>query len=168
MHTIQRVENMTLAQCLKIKENQYRSFDNSRDYCPFAIEERIIDLKVKKASKLVKQVAPTIAFDSQLGAQMQVTMPGKFLLALIDYALKLHKNATKTVEVEVWVKDQECSYEAEVTFDGEDFTYSSAALIWPNRHNPDFDYDPPDWVLEECKKQYWEQVSERILNAHCY
>lgn len=149
---------MTLAQCLRIKENQFRSADNSVDYCPFEIEQRIIDLKVKKASRLVNQVAPTISFDSQLGAQMQVTMPGKFLLALIDYALKLHKNATKTVEVEVYLKDQECSYEAEVTFDGEDFTYSSAALIWPNRDQPDFEWDPPQWVLEECEKQYWAQV----------
>jgi len=103
-HTIQKTENMTLAQCLRIKENQFRSADNTQDYCPFEIEQRIIDLKVKKAAKIVAKDEPILEFDSQLGGILSVSMPGKFLLALIDYALKT-TSFSDTVELEVplWI-----------------------------------------------------------------
>ena len=156
----QNLNHLSLKQLLAIKENQYRSKDNSVDYCPFTVEERIIEIKMRQAESMLKiaQVKKVIVLDEQLGAQMQVTMPGKYLLALIDYALKLHKAATKTVEVTVYENDQECVYQVEVIFDGVDFIYSDGALLWPDRDTPDYSWEPPEWVLDECEREYQKMI----------
>lgn len=84
----QSFKNMTLKQAEAIRDNQYRSADNSQDYCPFSIEERIVEIKIKMAAKITGQEIEADEFDSQLAAVMSVDSKGKYLLSLIDYVLK--------------------------------------------------------------------------------
>lgn len=96
----QSFKNMTLKQAEAIRDNQYRSADNSQDYCQFSIEERILEIKIKQASKIIGlQEEPQVVFDNQLSGLMSVTMSGKHLLSLIDYALKTAQFSC-SVEVE--------------------------------------------------------------------
>lgn len=100
--TKQNLENCTLAQLERIAANQFRSADNTQDYCPFEVEERMLRLKIKKAQKMAKmtEVEPIIMFDSQLSGLMSVSLPGKHLLALIDAALKSFEvSAPKDAEI---------------------------------------------------------------------
>lgn len=89
----QELKHLTMKQLLDIKENQYRSKDCTVDYCPFSVEERIIELKIKKATVELDllPVEPKVEFDHQLAGLLSVEMPEKHLLALIDAAMKMAK-----------------------------------------------------------------------------
>jgi hypothetical protein len=78
------MRHMTLKQCLRIRENQYRSADCVYDYCPFEIEQRIADLGVKHAERMV-ETERNGGFDSTLFALLP---SGQQLLNLIDQAFK--------------------------------------------------------------------------------
>ena len=113
-HQKQNLDNIPLKTLIRIKQNQFRSADCTQDYCPFEVEERIMALKIKEANKMLKleEVEPIIDFDHQLSGLMSVTMPGKNLLAIIDYALKCFEPKE--------VKRMECDdYRIAIGFTGE-------------------------------------------------
>lgn len=90
----QNLENCTLKQLRAIQANQYRSVDNSVDFCCFEIENRIIDIEMKRAEMLLK--AASLAYeievdkspvDPQMIALMTVNEPGRAILGMISNAL---------------------------------------------------------------------------------
>lgn len=92
--TKQNLDNMTMTQLKRIQANQYRSVDNSQDFCPFSIENRIIEIEIKRAEMLLKTVelaydveADENPIDPQMIALMTVTEPGRAILAMITKAL---------------------------------------------------------------------------------
>lgn len=87
-YIIDNTKNMTLKQCLRIRENQYRNVDCTEDYCPFAIEQRIAELGTKQAERMVEQRRDG-GFDGQLFALLPA---GQQLLNLIDKAFIDYKN----------------------------------------------------------------------------
>lgn len=155
----QALNHLTLGQLTRIQENQYRSVDNSVDYCPFEVEQRIIEIKMKQAQKMLKleQIAPVIEIDSQLSGLMAVTMPAKHLLALIDVALKNYKKTSKIVEVEIEIENEDgvpgiFSIEAEVLGDHVEFDWSTGGAWYESAsgsaHGP-CDYEIRKYQ-EEC------------------
>ena len=93
------LKHLSMRQLKEIKDNGYRSKDCRQDYCPFSVEERIFELAIKQADALCGPTEPVIEFDNQLSAEMSVKMPGKWLLSLIDYAVKKHKKFTHRIEL---------------------------------------------------------------------
>lgn len=53
---VKEAHNLTLKQCLAIKENQYRSKDCKHEYYPESIEERISMILTNKHQKLVLDI----------------------------------------------------------------------------------------------------------------
>lgn len=60
LYQAQNLNNLGLKRLLEIKANQYRSKDNSQDYCPFTVDARIIEIQTKQAEKLPVQEVPKI------------------------------------------------------------------------------------------------------------
>lgn len=87
-YIIDNTKNMTLKQCLRIRDNQYRNVDCTEDYCPFAIEQRIAELGTKQAERMVDN-RHVGEFDEQLFALLPA---GQQLLNLIDKAFINYKN----------------------------------------------------------------------------
>jgi len=48
----QNVDRLGLKTLMAIKDNQYRSKDAKRDFCPFSVEARIIELKQAQAERI--------------------------------------------------------------------------------------------------------------------
>jgi len=174
--TIQNVENMTLAQCQSIAANQYRSANNEQDYCPFAIEERIVDLKVKQAQKMLKleQATHVVEFDNQLAALMDVTIPGKFLLSLIDAALKNFARMTK-VESEITRYEGSAIYE----LDGRDISFSFNFLVYADDSDvyasdinivmTDGDVDlPSEYIPKNIMAEIEEMIQDHVDEDYDY
>ena len=90
-YVITETKNMTLKQCLRIRENQYRNVNCTEDYCPFEIEQRIAELGTKQAERMVEQQRDG-GFDEQLFALLP---EGQQLLNLIDEAFKEAKCTTQ-------------------------------------------------------------------------
>ena len=164
----QALNHLTMSQLTRIQENQYRSADCTVDYCPFEVEQRIIEIKMKQAQKMLKleEVAPVIEIDSQLSGLMAVTMPAKHLLALIDVALKNYKKNSKIVEVEIEIENKETgapgifSIEADVLGDHVEFDWSTGGAWYESASGSAF--GPCDY---EISKYQEECLIDLALNA---
>lgn len=52
--TVQEVKHLTLRQCLALRGSNYYAASSQTEYCQFAIEARIVELKDKQAKKYEK------------------------------------------------------------------------------------------------------------------
>lgn len=155
----QSFKNMTLKQAEAIRDNQYRSADNSQDYCPFSIEERIVEIKMKMAAKITGQEIEANEFDSQLAAIMSVDSKGKYLLSLIDYVLKTTEFSC-SVEVESCYETNfdeyiDCVIYADVTLNNGNIEISCEEMYSQYGRKISRDINPHQ--EEEVIAAFWDQ-----------
>lgn len=162
-HVIDDTKYMTMVQCLRIRENQYRNADCTEDYCPFAIEQRIAELGTKQAERMVDH-RHVGEFDEQLFALLP---EGQQLLNLIDKAFIDFKNKTCVfLYNDVLVHKTNKGVSMKTIGELKHFIKQNARLSFADYGDRDSyrgDYNLIRQAQRECKKSFWFYRDDQTL-----